>query len=268
MWLSVITVNKDNALGLERTCQSVICQDHDDFEWIVIDGASSDNSCEIIKKYAKKITYWISEPDAGIFNAMNKGIRQAKGDYCLFLNSGDWLYSLDSLSKAFGMINDLEEAAVYYSDCMKSNNTIWEMPQELSIDSFYLCKTLSHQNTFIKRSLLFERGFYDENYRTISDGIFFIREYWVYHSKFIYINTIISVCELGGISQTYKKARQELDAQIKNIIGDSEFYKLIKRNKKNIWETSKMLIYKIIIYLLPYGIYRLYLFIKNIFLKK
>jgi len=143
MRLSIITINKDNALGLERTCQSVMCQDFDDFEWLVIDGASCDGSIDIIKKYEKKITYWISEPDKGVFNAMNKGILQAKGYFCLFLNSGDWLFSLDSLSKAFEKINKLDEADVYYSDCMLSDGIIWKMAHELSIESFYKYNNIS-----------------------------------------------------------------------------------------------------------------------------
>jgi len=269
--LSIITINKNNALGLERTCQSVICQTFDDFEWLVIDGASSDNSCEIIKKYDKKIAYWISEPDTGVYNAMNKGIQQAKGDYCLFLNSGDWLYSLDSLSKAFDIIKDLDEADIYYSDCISDYSDFWEMPQKLSIDDLYLAKALSHQNTFIKRSLFFEHGFYDENFCTISDSIFMVKEYWLYHSIFIYINTIISVYAYGGISITYKNAKKELHEQVKNIMGDSEFNILIKRINKNIrlWEISKKIIKKIIIYyLLPYGFYKLYLSLKNTLSKK
>jgi glycosyltransferase involved in cell wall biosynthesis len=267
MKLSIITINKDNALGLERTCQSVVCQTFDDFEWIVIDGASSDNSIDIIKKYEKKITYWISESDTGVFNAMNKGIRQVKGDYCLFLNSGDWLYSLDSLSKAFDIIKNSEEADVYYSDCMLNINAIQKKSKEFSIDDFYLLSAINHQNAFIKRSLFYEHEFYDEKNRTSSDAIFFLKEYFLYHSRFIYINTIISVYILGGISATYKKARQEFDEQIKNIIGVSEFNMLVKRNKyilkPSIILTPKILMYKIIKYLLPYGFYKLYLFIKT-----
>jgi glycosyltransferase involved in cell wall biosynthesis len=193
MKLSIITINKDNALGLEKTCQSVICQTFDDFEWLVIDGASSDNSMSIIKKYSKRITYWISEPDTGVFNAMNKGIKQAKGDYCLFLNSGDWLYSLDSLSKAFDIIKNLEVADVYYSNCMLSNNVFQKKSKEFSIDNFYLLDAINHQNSFIKRSLFYDHEFYDEKNRISSDTKFFIKEYFLYRSKFIYIDTIISV---------------------------------------------------------------------------
>lgn len=267
MKLSIITVNKDNDLGLERTCQSVICQDFDDFEWLIIDGASSDKSVEIIKIYAYKMAYWRSEPDTGIYNAMNNGIRQSKGDFCLFLNSGDWFYSCDSLSKAFDIIKNSEEADIYYGDCIYNNNKIWKMPEDgLSIDDFYLQKVLSHQNTFIKRSLFYNHEFYNENYRTISDSIFFLREYFIYHSKFIYINTIISVYIFGdGVSATDKNARKELEEEIRNIIGNTDFNLLVRRYKEkiNIYIKTKRIIFKILKYLLPYGIYKIYLLFKN-----
>jgi glycosyltransferase involved in cell wall biosynthesis len=103
--LSIITINKDNARGLEKTIQSVMGQTYNDFEYIVIDGASSDDSVDIIKRYADRMTYWVSEPDTGIYNAMNKGIRKAQGEYCLFLNSGDVLINSNSLKDAFEEIS-------------------------------------------------------------------------------------------------------------------------------------------------------------------
>ncbi|MDR2910496.1 MAG: glycosyltransferase [Bacteroidales bacterium] len=91
MKLSIITINLNNVAGLQKTIESVVKQTFTDYEYIVIDGGSTDGSADIIKQHANKITYWVSEPDKGIYNAMNKGIRVAKGEYCLFLNSGDWL---------------------------------------------------------------------------------------------------------------------------------------------------------------------------------
>lgn len=249
--LSIITVNRNNAAGLERTCQSVVWQTFEDFEWLVIDGASNDNSVDIIKKYAYKMAHWISEPDSGIYNAMNKGIKLAKGDYCLFLNSGDWLLSPDSIKAAFNIIKDLDYADVYYGDCLNSDFIICKMPEQLSIDHLYMQTALSHQNTFINRSLFYDHGFYDENFPTVSDSIFFAREFWVYRSRFVHIKTIISVYSIGGISSVYKHAREELHEYIKKIMGFSKFCILKIRclYKKNI-------IRKIIKFLLPYGLIR------------
>ncbi len=99
--LSIITVNLNNSAGLRKTIESIVKQTFKDFEYIIIDGGSTDGSAEVIKEFADKITYWVSEPDKGIYNAMNKGILHAKGEYLLFLNSGDWLADDDLLSKVF-----------------------------------------------------------------------------------------------------------------------------------------------------------------------
>ena len=99
--LSLITINQNNAEGLRRTIESVVFQTYIDYEYIVIDGASTDESVNILKQYDNRITFWISEPDTGIYNAMNKGILKATGDYCLFLNSGDWLSDDRVLEEVF-----------------------------------------------------------------------------------------------------------------------------------------------------------------------
>jgi glycosyltransferase involved in cell wall biosynthesis len=261
---SIITVNKNNAIGLERTCQSVICQNYENFEWLVIDGASTDNSVDIIKNYSNKMTYWVSEPDKGIYNAMNKGIRHAKGNYCLFLNSGDWLISYDSIKRAFSIIRDSGEADIYYGNCMNSDSTSWGMPNKISIDYLYLQAMPSHQNTFIKRSLFFDHEFYNENYHTVSDSVFFVKEHLLYHSKFVYINTFISVYSLGGISDSNKiSSQKELHNEMRIIMGDSEFnilakcHELINSNAtRETQKQRKHIIKNIIKYLLPYGIVR------------
>lgn len=78
--LSIITINYNNAVGLQRTIESVVTQGNNNFEYIVVDGGSKDGSFEVIKKYANKISHWVSEPDDGIYNAMNKGVRMAHGE--------------------------------------------------------------------------------------------------------------------------------------------------------------------------------------------
>ena len=103
--LSIITINYNNAQGLERTIKSVACQYcKSDIEYIVVDGGSTDGSLEVIKKLEREIDYYISEPDKGIYNAMNKGIKFSHGEFCLFLNSGDCLLSSTSISQVFPLI--------------------------------------------------------------------------------------------------------------------------------------------------------------------
>lgn len=101
MKLSIITVNLNDKTGLEKTIKSVISQSFSDFEFIIIDGESTDGSIDIINQYKSKISYWVSEKDSGIYNAMNKGIRQAKGEYLYFLNSGDALHNENVLHHIF-----------------------------------------------------------------------------------------------------------------------------------------------------------------------
>ena len=99
MKLSVITINYNNRDGLRQTIESVVGQTYRDFEYIIIDGGSTDGSVDVIKEYADKIDYWVSEKDKGIYNAMNKGVAVALGEYCLFLNSGDTLCHPDVLAQ-------------------------------------------------------------------------------------------------------------------------------------------------------------------------
>lgn len=105
--ISVVTVSYNAVLTIEQTILSVINQTYPHIEYIIIDGGSTDGTVDIIKKYANRIAYWVSEPDKGIYDAMNKGIRTAKGEWINFMNAGDLFYSKDTLEKVFSKsIND------------------------------------------------------------------------------------------------------------------------------------------------------------------
>jgi glycosyltransferase involved in cell wall biosynthesis len=215
--LSIITINRNNAAGLEKTIQSVICQTFTDFEYIVIDGASYDNSVEIIKEYADKINFWVSEPDTGVYNAMNKGIKKAQGKYCLFLNSGDWLISGTTLTEVFDEITNIEEAGIYYADCIATNHPLFQPPKSIDIN-YLVVHNLNHQNTLIKRSLFLEHGFYNEKFTISSDYEFWLREFWTYKTKFIYINTKIAIYDSFGIS-SLSNFDAELEDSIRSVFG-------------------------------------------------
>jgi len=253
MILSIITVNKNNDAGLEKTAQSILWQTFKDFEWIVIDGASNDKSVDIIKKYSNNLKYWVSEPDNGIYHAMNKGVLKSNGEYCLFLNSGDWLLCPDSLENAFNIINNSENADIYYSDGLRSDFSLWEMPKKLTIDHLYIQAALIHQSTFIKRKLFFEHEFYDERFLTVSDSIFFLREFIIYHTKFLYINVVLSVYSIGGISSTDKTAKSAIKNEIKKLLSKNAFRSLIIKH----FFRKTNYIKKIIKNILPYGIVKL-----------
>lgn len=167
MKLSIITINLNNCGGLQKTIDSVIGQTFRDFEWIVIDGGSTDGSKELIEQYAEHFSYWVSEPDKGIYNAMNKGIKVAKGEYLLFLNSGDWLYQDSTLEEVF-VLNPCEDVVYGYN--MEYTGHIHIPPKKLDMLHFYR-STICHQATFIKSSLFID-CLYDESYRVVSDWKF------------------------------------------------------------------------------------------------
>ena len=169
MKLSIITINLNNREGLQKTIESVISQTFHDFEWIVIDGGSTDGSAELIKQYADHFTYWVSEPDKGIYNAMNKGIRQAKGEWLQFLNSGDLLYEKTTLQKIF----DQEYSSdVLYGNAKNINKdgsiSDYIAPDVLSYSHLYNGWPISHQASFFKR-MLFVGHLYNEHFRIVSD---------------------------------------------------------------------------------------------------
>ena len=222
MKLSIITVNKNNRIGIEKTIKSVINQNNKDYEYIVIDGNSTDGSADIIKKYSEKINYWVSENDSGIYNAMNKGIRRANGEYCLFLNSGDLLKDDSILTKLFEELKNTEYADIYYTDCTDTNRPHCKPPKILDIN-YLVIHNLNHQNTIIKRSLFIDHGYYNEYLKISSDYDFWLREFWVYKSIFKYINTSISIYDSYGISSK-SNFDSELEDSIKRnfgSIGDS-----------------------------------------------
>jgi glycosyltransferase involved in cell wall biosynthesis len=151
--LSIISININNKNGLRKTIESVVNQNFTNFEYIVIDGGSSDGSVEIIKEFEDKISYWISEPDKGIYNAMNKGIQVAKGEYLLFLNSGDWLVDEVKLSDVIENLNvfDLIIYDLFFVE--EHNQSRKKHPVDITL-SYIIEKTISHPSTFIKREKL------------------------------------------------------------------------------------------------------------------
>lgn len=182
MKLSIITINYNDKVGLKRTIDSVVAQSFKDYEWIVIDGGSTDGSRELIEQYADHFAYWVSEPDNGIYNAMNKGIAKAKGEYLQFLNSGDWIYDEAVLGKVFSQRHDEDilfatKHMQYYED---GREIVVERKFGDSFTPFNLIyQTICHQSAFIRRSLFDQIGYYDETYRIVSDRKFFFQAFLI-----------------------------------------------------------------------------------------
>ena len=168
MKISVITINYNNINGLRQTIDSVINQTCKDFEYLIIDGGSEDGSIDILKEYAQSITYWVSERDSGIYNAMNKGIERAQGEYCIFMNSGDYFYNNNVLDSVLSMLNGADFYTGKYQAIRSNEAPIIQNPPQYVNLAFLLKGTLCHQATFIKTSLLKYRP-YNESYKIVSD---------------------------------------------------------------------------------------------------
>lgn len=201
MKLSIITINFNDRDGLEKTIQSVINQTFQDFEYIVVDGASTDGSVDVIKKYSDRLTLWVSEPDSGIYNAMNKGTQMASGEYCLYLNSGDFLAEDDVLERLFE--NDFNEDIVSCGLHLLSEKESWLQlpPQNISLYTF-VNGSLPHPSTLIRKTKLDELGGYNEDYRIVSDWIFFLDALVACRCSYKVYDMVLSKFNCYGLSST------------------------------------------------------------------
>jgi glycosyltransferase involved in cell wall biosynthesis len=206
MRISVITINYNNGVGLRSTIDSVVGQKCNDFEYIVIDGGSTDSSLNVIKEYSHKIDYWVSEPDGGIYNAMNKGVAHAHGDYCIFLNSGDCFYN-DVVLNHFMDYNATEDIVVGKLISQKNKKILFPSPQILSL--YYLYSgTIPHQSSFIRTELL--RLYpYDECLKIVSDWKFFVQTLIMDNGSIRYLDTFVARYDMEGLSSVNPKLMRE-----------------------------------------------------------
>lgn len=211
MLFSVITINYNHADGLRRTINSVVKQSCKDFEYIIIDGASTDGSIDAIKENQEHIDYWVSESDGGIYPAMNKGVKAAHGDYCIFMNSGDEFYSADVIKNIKNF--NLEEDIVCGDICFGESN-VSPNPDVVTMRTFYK-HTLYHQASFIKTELL-RCHLYDESMRSAADWKFFMHELIFRNATYKHIPIVIARFELGGISSVQSEvSRNEVLNELK-----------------------------------------------------
>jgi glycosyltransferase involved in cell wall biosynthesis len=216
--LSIITINRNNARGLEKTIQSVLDQTFNEYEYIIIDGASDDGSREVIEKCASRLAFWTSESDTGIYNAMNKGIRKAAGKYCLFLNSGDHLYSHDALAE---LMNTKPEADIVYTNQHRFGSDVERVNFFPARLTFYWLFTeyLPHNCMLIKRSLFEQIGLYNETYRIVADWEFYLKALAQHNCSYQYCNMVLASMVDGGVSNAPEYSRDvtaERDAVIRD----------------------------------------------------
>lgn len=252
--LTIITINYNNLKGLQDTFKSVFEQTWQDFEYIVIDGGSTDGSRELIEKNSDKIDYWVSEKDKGIYNALNKGIVKANGEYILCLNSGDSLCDVMVLEKVIPMLTSGED--IIYGNIYLTNSTSCkELRYPINPTWSYLKeKGLGHPATFIKNSLHKTVGLYDESLKIVSDWKFMLLAIAKLNARSKYLNIFIANFDDGGISTT----NSELRIQERERVLKSEFEFYISKHEINSSKNEKINIKKsvkkVIKLILPYGL--------------
>jgi glycosyltransferase involved in cell wall biosynthesis len=234
--LSIITINFNNDAGLQLTIESVVKQSFINYEFLIIDGGSTDESISILKKYQNMNIHWVSEKDAGIYNAMNKGILKAKGEYILFLNSGDWLKNEHVLKKVF---SSGSSADIMYGNMIinwgggKTKKGI--MPDEISLYQMYT-DTLWHPVSFIKSSLFAKYGLYDESFKLVGDYEFFFRTIIGEKVSTEHLNISISVFEMDGLSSRPENRdilKSERRRVIERFLNEAQIESLEKQVKKS-----------------------------------
>ncbi len=201
--VSIICVCKNAERDIADTIQSVIQQSHTPIEFIVIDGDSSDQTMKIVQQAENGITKSISEPDNGIYHAMNKGVGLATGDFLLFLNAGDTLIDSESIKTAMTAIansrnSDLYHAGVLWVDPDTGRTQKKPPKQATGLNLFR--GSLNHQGMFIRRKLFDQIGPYDERFTLAGDYEWFVRALRKHHCQFVNIQTYVSIFKLGGLS--------------------------------------------------------------------
>ena len=241
--------------------ESVFHQLYSNFEYIVIDGGSADGSKELLLNHTDKIAYWVSERDKGIYDAMNKGILQAKGDYLLFLNSGDYLIQEDILTRVF---SERQDADILYGELIfdfgGENKKLEKRPAVLTKE-FIFADNVWHPASFIKRSLFNDLGLYNTQYKIAADYDFFFHAIAVKGVSTKYLPFPISIYDTAGMSsvpENLRKINAERDEIHRVYLQKDELIYLNHVNKLRYKTLSRWLVNKPLATTLIYGIRNLY----------
>lgn len=257
MQLSIITINYNNKEGLEKTINSVVNQKIKNFEYIVIDGGSSDGSIEAIKKKTEYIHYWKSEKDNGIYDAINKGIIQSSSDYLIFLNSGDYFTDNDVTAIFCEHVKLFPETDIFYGDIIGTNNRfektgvgIHKHPPVLEL-SFLKENNINHQSSFIKSTLFKEFGLYPEKYKLASDHWLYVKSF-VAEKVYNHINYPLVTFDFSGVSSLQRSLYEQemqliwkilVPKYVQLLVNDQNIYKT--QNVKKIYKVASWIDHKI-----------------------
>jgi glycosyltransferase involved in cell wall biosynthesis len=198
--ISVVTIVRNDKEGLQRTVESVKSQNYPNFEYIVIDGASTDGTIEVANIYQELIDVFISESDAGIYSAMNKGIDNATGDFIIFMNAGDTFHDGDTISNSFKNFFEFRNADVIYGSHMLISGIKKEIKQCRHISEIFKRMVFNHQSAFFRKSKLVKFKF-NETYKYAADYDQIVRLYKA-NSEFVIVDVVVANFYAGGASQS------------------------------------------------------------------
>lgn len=225
--ISIITINYNDAEGLRKTLASVASQTYTDIEHIIVDGASTDGSVDIIREYdtanqssANPIRIvWVSEKDKGIYDAMNKGVAISSGEYLLFLNGGDALASPTAIEDVFPYLNDTDFVigrSYFSNEGKRSGASPLLSERDMSMYYMYL-HGINHQSAFIKRNLLVDTP-YDTNVRISADWLFFVQTIVFQSATVKFVDLFFSDFDLTGVSSNNALVLKEREEILKKVL--------------------------------------------------
>lgn len=196
--ISVVTVAYNAVSSIEDTIQSILSQDYKDYEYLVIDGGSTDGTTAVIDRYLSHIDYYVSEPDKGIYDAMNKAIDVANGEWILFLNSGDKFASSSVLSSISTYMSLCPDSSVIYGDTIIKYpwGSFKSIGKAISLNDMYL--PFCHQSTFVRTELMKQYKF-DLSYKVVADYNFFYQLHCL-GKKFLHVSELVAEYDMDGYS--------------------------------------------------------------------
>jgi len=221
MKVSIITVCYNRKATIAQSIQSVLNQDYPNIEYIVIDGNSSDGTQSIIESYSDKITYYISEPDKGMYDAINKGLQSATGDIIGLMHSDDIFYDSTVISKIVNVFNNTPEADAVYGDGIYVTNDDKEKIVRNRIGGqFDFSKLKSgwlplHPTVYIKRTIIEKYGNYNLDFKIASDTEFLLRYLFKHKINIVYLKEYFVKMRMGGLSTDHKRFIQVLKEDYK-----------------------------------------------------